>query len=251
MSLFHSAANWFKVLKLNKFDEEQLKTFQKQRLRQLLKYAAGHSEYYKKKYRGIDIDKCTLQELPTVTKEEMMANFDLFVTDRKLILTEIQKWLEYEHNDGRWYLNEYRPFLTSGSTGRNAVIAYHRKYVDIVLANLYANSPFIPTNSIANHVQTIAGCQFGRRPRLALILAPRGNIAQFFKYLVGKYRLLVSFKVFSISDPFDQVVEGLNEFQPDQLVSLTYFLELLAHEQLAGQAEPAATKSTAETQDTG
>jgi phenylacetate-CoA ligase len=55
---------------------EQIQAIQEQRLRTLLRHAVAHSPFYRRKFSGIDIETCALSDLPTLTKAEMMENFD-------------------------------------------------------------------------------------------------------------------------------------------------------------------------------
>jgi phenylacetate-coenzyme A ligase PaaK-like adenylate-forming protein len=185
--------------------------------------------------KGIDLENCDLRELPIVTKAAMMDNFDRFVTDKRLKLHEIQNWLKDKQSAGKFYLGEFSPFLTSGSTGQNVLITYHRKAVEAFQANLFANYPFRPERSTYDHIQTIAGNLFGKKPRIAVIAIPSGNTIPFFSRVPRLHHFFINLKIFSLLDPFDKVVEALNKFQPDQLISLTFFLAQLAQEQLAGR----------------
>ena len=162
-------------------------------------------------------------------------NYDQFVTDKRLKLDDIQKWLKDKQNDGKFYLGEFSPFLTSGSTGINAVIIYHRRAVDVIQATLFANYPFQTRPSVNNYIQTFAGYLFRKRPRIAVIGVPRGNVERFFKGAPWLHRLFINPKLLSLFDPLDQIVKKLNKFQPDQLAANAFFIALLAQEQIAGR----------------
>src|SRR3954462_12396446 len=59
---------------------DALRRVQEKRFRSLLRHTIRHSSFYREKYRGIDIERCSLIDLPTVTKRELMENFDRVVT---------------------------------------------------------------------------------------------------------------------------------------------------------------------------
>lgn len=235
MGAINTVANWYKILKIIHSGKGSIEDLQQQRMRRLLGHAMSKSEFYQDLYRGIDLENCSLQDLPIVTKAAMMDNYDRFVTDKRLKLHEIRRWVKDNQNDEKLYLGEFYPFTTSGSTGANALITYHRKAVDVIQAGLFANYPFQPERSIYDHIKTIAGYLFGSRPRIAVILVSRGNIYQFFKRVPTLHRLFINLRVFSLMDDLDRIVKELNEFQPDQLITNAFFIALLAQEQLAGR----------------
>jgi len=59
------------------------------RLRELLRTARAHSSWHRSRLATVDldaIDEDRLRELPTMTKGDLMANFDQIVTDRRVTL---------------------------------------------------------------------------------------------------------------------------------------------------------------------
>jgi phenylacetate-coenzyme A ligase PaaK-like adenylate-forming protein len=165
----------------------------------------------------------------------MMDNYDRFVTDKRLKLYEIQNWVRDQQNDANFYLGEFSPFMTSGSSGEYGLITYHRKELDVVRASGLANIPFQPKRSLYDHIRTISGYFFGKKPRIAVLVIPRGTVEPMFRRIPTLHRLFITVKIISLLDPLDQIVEKLNEFQPDQLYSSSFFIALLAQEQLAGR----------------
>lgn len=235
MGAINTIANWYKILKIIQSGKSEVEELQQQRLRRLLHHAVSKSEFYQDLYKGIDIENCSLEDMPIVTKAAMMDNYNRFVTDKRIKLSEIQKWLENKQNDDQLYLGEFYPFLTSGSTGGNALIAYHRRAVDVIQASQFALYPFLPKRSKYDHIKTIGGYLFGKRPRIAVILVSGGNVYQFFKRVPRLHRLFISLRVFSLLDGPDSIVRELNKFRPDQLISNSFFIAQLAQEQLAGR----------------
>ena len=235
MGVINTIAEWYKILKIIHKNNGATEEFQQRRLRRLLRYAFDHSEFYRALYQGIDLKSCSPRDLPIVTKTAMMDNYDRFVTDRRLKLHEIQKWTKDPQNVEKFYLGEFSPFFTSGSTGQNALITYHRKATETIQASLLANYPFKPERSVFDHIQKGAGFLFSKRPRVAVMTTPKGNVFQIFKRVSRLHCLFLNMKIFSYMDPLEQNVEELNKFQPDQLISAAFYIALLAQEQLAGR----------------
>ena len=69
------------------WDADRIADHQRQRLRAQLAHAVERSSFHARRLKGIDADRfevADLEELPVMTKAEMMASFDQFVTDRRL-----------------------------------------------------------------------------------------------------------------------------------------------------------------------
>src|SRR4051794_11133536 len=66
---------------------------QRARLRRLVAHAKAASPFYAERLRGIDPERFKLADLPTVTKSELMGDFDRVVTDRSLSRDEIEEFL--------------------------------------------------------------------------------------------------------------------------------------------------------------
>ncbi|MHC4224603.1 MAG: hypothetical protein ACYSUN_11480, partial [Planctomycetota bacterium] len=90
-------------------------------------------------YRGIDFDGCRLQDVPVVTKAQLMDRFEDFVTDPRLKLGELKEWMDDPANMGRRYLGEYIPCWTSGSTGRVGVFVYTAADLELTFAAVAAH----------------------------------------------------------------------------------------------------------------
>src|SRR3954454_7422386 len=63
---------------------EQIAALQRRRLRDLVARAKADSPFYAERLLAVDPGRVELAQLPTLTKTEMMANFDRFLTDRRL-----------------------------------------------------------------------------------------------------------------------------------------------------------------------
>lgn len=223
---------WYTLLSGNYLNKKQIEQIQDQRLRALLKYSSTHSEFYRNLWQSIDVENCRLTDLPIVTKSNMMADFDNFVTDRHLKLDEIRYWLRREHND-MMYRGKYIPILTSGSTGENALVIYDRCSMDYVQAALLARHAGRDL-SRGQSLMLLAKHLLGRRLRIAYVLVPDGNIHAIAKYPPRMHQLVTRQRVFSLFDPIEKVVEGLNEFQPHTLYCYSSYFDNLAWEQIRG-----------------
>lgn len=225
------------MLKVSKTDPAFVKNLQMQRFRTMIKHAATHSPFYKKLYEGIDLDICEVTDLPIVTKQMMMDNFDEFVTDPVLKRSELRTWLKEKNNLGVLYKGKYIPFQTSGTTGENALIVYDQKAMDTVHATVIARHAhdWEPTPWI--QLKLFLGNLMIRKGRIASVLMTGGPYPAYAVALFTPkfHHLFVKTQVFSLLDPIDELVKKLNEFQPDNMFSYPSLLEILAREQIAGR----------------
>jgi phenylacetate-coenzyme A ligase PaaK-like adenylate-forming protein len=186
-------------------------------------YAIRHSPFYEELYRNIKIDTdIVLGDLPIINKSTMMDNFDRFVTDPRLKLSELQAHIKQLTRD-EYYLGEYRVITTSGSSGLKGVFVSNRKEWSTALAGFLRCGSFMGvTPRIPN------------RWKLTTIGADSP--------MHVTYRMSVSTDVglmktqrLSATSSIRDLVEALNAFQPDCLASYPSIASLLAEEQLEGR----------------
>src|SRR5262245_43002958 len=80
---------------------ERVQRLQRRRLRALLRHATSRSRFYRDKFAGIDFDRCSISDLPTTTKDELMERFDDVVTDPSIRRVELEKFVDDPSNIGR------------------------------------------------------------------------------------------------------------------------------------------------------
>jgi phenylacetate-coenzyme A ligase PaaK-like adenylate-forming protein len=110
----------FKALKLckdyQKMDISDRDALRSKRYADLLTYAREHSPYYAKLYAGLP-ENPELSDLPPVTKPQLMANWDEWVTDRAVKLDDVNQFMSSRNNLGKKLNGIYQVYTTSGSTG--------------------------------------------------------------------------------------------------------------------------------------
>jgi phenylacetate-CoA ligase len=101
--------------------EEGVRQRQAQRLGLLLAAAARGSPLYGKLMRGCDPADVRLQDLPVMSKAELMGRFDEWVTDPELKLDELQRFVADPSRIAQAYLGRYVVWTSSGSSGQPTV----------------------------------------------------------------------------------------------------------------------------------
>jgi phenylacetate-coenzyme A ligase PaaK-like adenylate-forming protein len=99
---------------------DELDVFQRRALGELRSFAVEHSAFYRRIHRGLD--GRPLEELPVVTKHDLMGAFDEFVTDSRVRLRDVESYLAAAHGDTLFH-DRYWIARTSGTTGHPGIVA--------------------------------------------------------------------------------------------------------------------------------
>lgn len=207
------------LIERERWPRERLERLQQERLERLTRHAAAHSTFWRER---LPADRpVTLEDIPVLTKPELMDRFDDLVTDPRLRLDDLLLHLEQIEDDAL-YLGEHRVMTSSGSSGRKAVFVYDRTAWSGIVAMFMRRSEW--TNS---------GPRF---PRLKLAMIGGGSPTHMSRrgaqtMDIGLHRLCK----LSVTQPLPQLVERLNAFQPQALHGYPSIVALLAVEQQAGR----------------
>jgi phenylacetate-coenzyme A ligase PaaK-like adenylate-forming protein len=109
------------LLAHDRWSREELLEFQRERLRALIAHVVSYSSYYRE-VLGADAADRPLAELPTLPKATLMAEFDRIVTDPRLRLDDLRTHLAGP-DPSQSFLGAYRVATTSGTTGRQSIVA--------------------------------------------------------------------------------------------------------------------------------
>jgi phenylacetate-CoA ligase len=214
--------NYNRILKIS---PQRWQALQEGRLRRLLAYANAHSPYLRKKWSGIPLETCRLQDLPIMTKAEMMEHFDDFVTDRRLKKDEIAAWIGDLSHVGQYYLDEFVPCHTSGSQGQVALVVQRRDAPFHLFAMQVARGHAMPKTW-----GTVFKKLFAGRSRWAMVLfrpcfIPSGAA---FGYMPKPSSRLADILRLNLLDPFEENLRKLEAFKPHFITAYVHVLEQLA-----------------------
>jgi phenylacetate-CoA ligase len=111
-----------------RWDAAALARHRSRELAETLAFAAQRSAWHADRLADVDLDKVTpddLTSLPTMTKAELMADWDRVVTDPRLSLDLARAHLDRLDREGpSLLLGEYFVFTTGGSTGEPGVFPW-------------------------------------------------------------------------------------------------------------------------------
>ena len=207
---------------------------QQKRLLKIIKYAQKYSPYYQKLYEGIDLDHVTLCQLPPVTKVQLMSNFDDWVTDRNIRKEELDAFTSRKENIGQKFKNKYIVYQTSGSTGAPMTI----------LDDDFTHDVAIGTGSFRNWsggIKTMLWFYKKHKftPKASVILPfdifsiSSYDAMEFIRHLPKKRRSHTD--MIDVSTPIDQIVEKLNNHQPNLVATYPTYMKMLCNYQKNGK----------------
>jgi putative adenylate-forming enzyme len=211
---------------------DDIQAQQQTRLQAIIEYARQYSPYYKQLYQHLPPHIDHLSDLPIVTKRNLMAHFNEWVTDVRIRRDEIDTFIADPSLMGVPYLGRYAVWRTSGTTGSPGIFLHDPDalilYTALVLQRGYL--------SWINW--KLFWMILRRTWRVAFVFATGGHFASnVFEVVSHHIRPSASDTnpIFSAHMPLADLVQTLNEYQPVILTSYPSVLEQLAKEQVAGR----------------
>ena len=110
----------------------RLEAHQARELAALRTFALAHSPFYRDFHRGLE--RGSLSELPVLTKATLMQRFDEVVTDPRLRLSDLQRYLEALRDD-ELFAGRYWVSATSGSSGLRSITPSDRREWATIVAS--------------------------------------------------------------------------------------------------------------------
>ena len=200
-----------------------------ERIAALLAFTRTNSPHYREAWRTRPAD-APLQALPIVTKRELMADFDRWVTDPKLTRATVEDFLADRTHIGEKLLDRYAVWKSSGSSGEPGVFVQD----DAALATYDA---LIGVQLGAARLgRRYASGVFGNSGKAALVTARDDHYASIVSWeRLSRGSPWLSSKSYSVLDPLQELATQLNAYQPAFVASYPTMLALLAEERAAGR----------------
>jgi len=205
-------------LEHDRWTRQQLEDYQARALQACREYAYAHSPFYRRFHQGLT--DYPLHELPVLTKAMLMEHFDELVTDRVIHLEDVRQYMADPGGQER-FLNRYRVMATSGSTGQPGVFLANqeeRANLTVGFSRFPALAGVPPATKFALVASTASGHMTSQVPAMV-----NGQ-------LLPRLQL-------SASDPVEQLVRQLNEWQPGMMAGYPSILGVLAKEQQRGRLQ--------------
>jgi len=202
------------------------------RFAELVRYARERSPFYGNLYKQLPADCVGLRDLPPVTKRQLMAEFDNWVTDRKITRKDVEAFVSDPAKFGTLYRGEIFACTSSGTTG----------YPGLFLHDPHALAVYRAIVLIRIDLAWMGFTQYLRLARRGLrwaaLLGTGGHFAGAGWVELERHSSRWKsrhYRVMSVQRPIKELVAELNAFDPTIIAAYPSALELLAEEQAAGR----------------
>ena len=205
-----------------------------QLLRKLVRDAVVHSPWHRGRLAGVDpdqLDEMSLRELPTMTKADLMDNYERIVADKRLSLELVNDHLENVAT-GSYLLDDYTALTSAGSTGQRGVFVYGWDgwatfWLSVFRYLLRAKRK---DPELASRPLVSGWVMAAHYTHASAALARTFSSPDFVNVR------------FPVTLATENIVGGLNVVQPDVLVAYPSALHVLSYEALAGRLRIAPQK---------
>jgi phenylacetate-coenzyme A ligase PaaK-like adenylate-forming protein len=213
------------------------------RCRDLIRHARAKSRFYAKRFQHLPVD-AALTEHPSVSRAELMVQFDDWVTDPAIRLTDVNAFIADPGRCGEAFLGRYAVWTSSGTTGVPGVYVSDPDTLAIHEALLTTRTA--GSSGASSLWQLMMG-----GGRLALIAAQDGHFAGMTTWERARRAspwLNARSRAFPVTARIEELVAALNDWQPALLASYPSMLSVMADELEAGRLmiEPTALWSGGE-----
>jgi phenylacetate-coenzyme A ligase PaaK-like adenylate-forming protein len=228
------------------------------RLAALVAHARTSSPYYRELYRGLPagdvlrgdllLGDVPLGDLPTVTKPQLMARFDDWVTDPAVTRADLEAFVADPSLVGSRYRGRYLACTSSGTTGHPGLFVHDPAAVACYRA---LGIRAFGTALADSRPLAVLLAVLRRGIRAAVVVGAGGHFAGAVwleserRRSRGRRR---AYRLFPVQQPLEALVQVLNDFDPALVVGYPSALELLAGEQDAGRLRirPVVVESSGE-----
>lgn len=209
--------------KVLRWTRQKLEAQRSQRFRKLIQFVARHSPYYRQLFSDhhLSPDTVQLREIPPLTKQLLIDNFDRIVTTPALRTDRMTEFLHRNPAPCALLDNKYYIIRTSGTSGTPALMAYSiREWI----------------RGCSLQIRQTPGLQWRRR--IAFVGATTGHYAGISLSLTGRRginRLFFDCRAMDHNQPVDALVAELNSFQPEILSGYANFHAALVQQAIRGR----------------
>jgi phenylacetate-CoA ligase len=206
---------------------ERLRQERQRRLRELLRVTLASSPWHRERLAGVDPETSTeddLPRLPAMTKDDLMANWDEVVTDRRLTLELVERHLAGLTSDA-YLFDEVHAIASGGSTGRRGGYvhgwrAWAEEYAGFMRPVLWDRAASPELAALPSTVAMVAAQHATHMT---------SSMGQTFA------NPNIQVERFPVTWPIQRIVAGLNAYRPVAILGYPSALALLAEEARAGR----------------
>lgn len=215
------------ILQAFNMEPDERRLWAEERLRKLVRFAAQNTKFYAEHYRNIDLEHCPITEIPPTDKKILREHFSDLFSDPDVKTQDLLDFVSNPDNIAQKFLDRYSVITTSGTNGTPLIVLRDEQH-DIV------HQTILNTRLLRGVDPAILT---PIKNRLAAVIAGRSmcsSYTSFMKMSAFYPEYTDNMKAFCLSSPRNELIDGLNSFQPDVLTGYPSVLQILAESQLSG-----------------
>ena len=201
--------------------------YQQKFLQRLLRHVWNRSPFYRDYYGSYgvsekDIPEISIQDLPFLSKQTLMENFDLAVTDPRLQKRAIEQWIHSNPDPHEKFAENFVVVHSSGSSGNLGIFVYDTKEWRMADSAVASRLP-APEGNVA------------KETRVAFYAATHGHFAMV--SIAASLDKTYDTLILSLLEPRERIVQQLNAFQPHRLYGYSSSVSDLADLAIQGKLQ--------------
>ncbi|WP_395736533.1 hypothetical protein [Prosthecobacter sp.] len=209
---------------------------QEQRWRAMARHALEVSPFYRRHLKGIDVERCQLTDIPPITKELMLENWDEIVADPRLRRAALDAYLKDPKNWNRLYHGRWMVSTTAGTSALVTPTVHDVNAVDWIYATANVRHSASPRCS-ADAAEEPSSPGLRRRLKVIAFVTDASPAISAIMYRtrprVGA--LFSRYHAISITTPWPEILAQVQRIQPDAMMGYASLLGRLAQAQLRGE----------------
>lgn len=210
---------------------------QERRWRTVARYALQVSPFYRRHLAGINVERCEITDIPPLTKELLVENWDDIVPDKRLRRAALDAFLHDPKNWGRLLHGRWMVSTTSGTTGAAFSIPHDIASVD------WGHACQNLRNSACPHTSTQPRLFRRRLKVIAFVTASSPSIsAALFATRPWVGALFCRYHRINITAPWNEILAEVQRIQPDAMYGYASLFGRLAQAQLQGELDISLSK---------
>lgn len=203
---------------------EELEKYQKKKMTEILLYAYDHSTYYRKRFeeKNIsrkDIGKIPIENYPSLTKKELMKNFNEIVCTN-VDINEMRSFDANPDNNNKLYKDKYHIVHSSGTTEKPGYFIYDEKaWQQMLIATIRAA---LWDMSIKEIIKLLS-----KKPRIVYIAETDGRYGGAMAVSDGIAGVKAKQLFLDIKMPLDEWIDKISKFQPNIIIGYPSAIKIL------------------------
>jgi phenylacetate-coenzyme A ligase PaaK-like adenylate-forming protein len=211
---------------------DEIGAHQRKQLDELLRFVRANSPFYQQLYSHLPETVEDLTQLSPVTKPQLMANFDGWVTNRAVTRAGVESFLADKSLVGTSYLGRYLVCTSSGTTGQPGIFVQEPRVESVYRMVNMLQGGTASWKLLRRRMRWVTLCatgdHFGSYSAFAWLKRSRAR-SPLLKALFSDQIAL------SVTRPLAELVDELNRYQPTVIAGYATMIAGLADEQLAGR----------------